>query len=244
MPSPMQAQIDEMNRKIEKLERDREMLAIDHSHSGIAGDGPKVNYTGLINKPTIPSNWSFPHDIRSNFATIAPVNNTTYNVTAKRVCYVTGIYSSTKATEIKVDGITAWIGSAQNDENTTERIIHFHQPFIAVSTIQSSNDISAFGFECNPVANITPISIEVDAGSPTYTVPAEKILVMLNVFETNNAAGFTVTSQSSEKRFLRGKFGTTDGVRSFTGSPTFLDAGDVITRDSDDANFFGYLIDK
>ncbi len=248
MPSLLQAQVDAMNERLANLERDRELLAINHSHSGIAGDGQKVDYPQLTNFPnTIVYNrsWGFPHDITSGFATIAPVNNSTHTVTSKKVCYITGIYSAVRTNaSIIIDGKSVWEGNALPDVNNIEHLGHFHHPYLAATSVESDSvDITAFGFECNTVSAITPLTIRVETGTP-YTVPTGKILVILNVFMAQTSAGFTVTSQSSAKRFVFGKFGTFDGIRSFTGSPTFLDEGDIITKDTNIALFSGYLIDK
>ncbi len=160
--------------------------------------------------------------------TMNNLSTTTYTVPAGKNVYITNVLSSGGSITLQISG-TAVLGGIHNVGNYEA----LTNPLIGGSgdVISSSDDsLVISGFLVN--ANVTPITMSTN---PSYTVPANKILVILNsrnaIFRIN---GITIYNGNGNQQ-------SATGLTSFH-NPIFLDEGQLFGNLNGTMN--GYLIDK
>ncbi|MCB0466127.1 MAG: hypothetical protein KDC78_10730 [Aequorivita sp.] len=161
--------------------------------------------------------------------TMNNLSTTSYTVPAGKNVYITNVINNTGATTLSISGtvVLSGIHNIGNYESLTNPLIAGSGNSITAS----SNSLGISGFLVN--ANITPITITF---TPSYTIPANKILVILNAKGSSNFSidGITIYSGNGNSQ-------TAAGLTSFH-NPIFLDEGQVLAVSSGAIN--GYLIDK
>lgn len=161
--------------------------------------------------------------------TMNNLSTTSYTVPAGKNVYITNVISSTGATTLSISGtvVLSGIHNVGNNESLTNPLIAGSGNSITAST----NSLGISGFLIN--ANIIPITIPF---TPSYIVPANKVLVILNARGGTNFSIDSITIYNGN-----GNSQTTAGLTSFH-NPIFLDEGQALAVNSGAIN--GYLIDK
>ncbi|MEZ4857606.1 MAG: hypothetical protein R2781_02225 [Flavobacteriaceae bacterium] len=161
--------------------------------------------------------------------TMNNLSTTSYTVPAGKNLYITNVISNTGATTLSISGTEVLAGV-----HNVGAYGGLTNPLIATggnSITASTNFLGVSGFLVN--ANITPTTI---ASTPSYIVPANKVLVILNARWSTNFSIDSITIYNGN-----GNSQSSAGLTSFH-NPIFVDEGQVLAVNSGAIN--GYLIDK
>lgn len=191
------------------------------------------------------ANLLYPIPYNSGFEAIS-ITNTTYTVTAGKTLIITGFTDGGGSLEgMQIDdaaGTLQTVARTSSGGSGDASGLKFNTFFArSGAEVAVSANTVVVGYEVTNNAKVTPVCETIDS-STTYTVPADSIFVMTNVWSESSANFISVNLGTLFNVQNKNNINGTDQANAFN-SPILFEAGDALDTSGSAATINGYLID-